>query len=268
MLIGELAARAGRRADGSELARGELAEEQAAIRRVATLVARGEPPNAVFAAVAQEAGALLDVDGARVVRFVSQDEILQLEGWTAAGHEPLPVGPLKLEHTSMATEIMRTGRAVRIEDYASMNREVPWFIEQLGVRSGVGAPIYVDGQLWGAMLGWSLQPRPLPANADRRLVAFTELVGMAISNSASREELALLAREQEALRRVATLVARGVSPQQLFRSVCEEVGLLLTSTARTWDAMTAIKPRPVWAAGAGRETICPSAREQGSTARA
>jgi GAF domain-containing protein len=227
VLIGELAAHAGRRAEGSELARGELAEEQAAIRRVATLVARGEPPTAVFAAVAQEAGTLLDVDGARVVRFVSPDEILQLEGWTAAGHEPLPVGPLKLEHTSMATEIIRTGRAVRIEDYASINSVVPWFIERLGIRSGVGAPIHVDGKLWGAMLAWSLQPRPLPANADRRLVAFTELVGMAVSNTANREELALLAREQEALRRVATLVARGVSRQQLFRTVCEEVGLLL-----------------------------------------
>jgi signal transduction histidine kinase len=227
VLIAELAAHAARRAEGSELARGELADEQAAIRRVATLVAGGEPPTAVFAAVAQEAGALLDVDGARVVRFVSPDAILQLEGWTAAGHEPLPVGPLKLEHTSMATEIMRTGRAVRIEDYASVNSVVPWFIERLGIRSGVGAPIYVDGRLWGAMLAWSLQPRPLPANADRRLVAFTELVGMAISNTASREELALLAREQEALRRVATLVARRVSPQQLFRTVCEEVGRLL-----------------------------------------
>jgi signal transduction histidine kinase len=227
VLIGEVAAHAARRAEGSELARGELAEEQAAIRRVATLVARGGPPTAVFAAVAQEAGALLDMDGARVVRFLSPDAIMQLEGWTAAGHEPLPVGPLKLEHTSMATEIMRTGHAVRIEDFASINSMVPKFIERLGVRSGVGAPIYVDGHLWGAMLAWSVQPRPLPADADRRLVAFTELVGMAISNTASREELALLAREQEALRRVATLVARRVSPQQLFRTVCEEVGRLL-----------------------------------------
>jgi GAF domain-containing protein len=194
---------------------------------VATLVALGEPPDAVFAAVAQEAGALLDVDGARVVRFVGEDEILQLEGWTAAGLEPLPVGPLKLEDTSLATEVMRTGRAVRIEDYASVNRVVPWFVQRLGIRSGVAAPIYVDGQLWGAMLAWSLQPRLLSKDADSRLVAFTELVAMAISNASSREQLALLAREQEALRRVATLVARGVSPQQLFRTVCEEVGLLL-----------------------------------------
>jgi signal transduction histidine kinase len=227
LLIGELAARAGRRAHASESARGELGEEQAALRRVATLVARGEPPDAVFAVVAEEAGVMLDVDGARVVRFIGEDEILQLEGWTGAGLEPLPVGPLKLEDTSLATEVMRTGRAVRIEDYADVNRVVPWFIKRLGIRSGVAAPIFVDGRLWGAMLAWSLQPRLLPATAERRLVAFTELVGMAISNTASREELALLAREQEALRRVATLVAGGASPPEVFQAVSHEVGLLI-----------------------------------------
>ena len=221
------ALRRGRRAHTSESARSELGEEQAALRRVATLVARGEPPDAVFAVVAEEAGVMLNVDGARVVRFIGEDEILQLEGWTAAGLDPLPVGPLKLENTSLATEVMRTGRAVRIEDYASVNRVVPWFVQQLGIRSGVAAPIVVDGRLWGAMLAWSLEPRPLPANAERRLVAFTELVGMAVSNTASREELALLAREQEALRRVATLVAGGASPPEVFEAVSHEVGLLL-----------------------------------------
>jgi signal transduction histidine kinase len=227
VLIGVLIARAGRRADTSESARSELAEEQAALRRVATLVARGEPPDAVFAVVAEEAGVMLNVDGARVVRFIGKDEILQLEGWTAQEHEPLPVGPLKLESTSLATEVMRTGRSARIDDYASVNRVVPWFIKRLGIRSGVAAPIFVDGRLWGAMLAWSLQPRPLPDDSDGRLVAFTELVGMAISNTASREQLAQLAREQEALRRVATLVARGVSRLELFQAVSQEVGLLL-----------------------------------------
>jgi signal transduction histidine kinase len=227
VLIGELAARAGRRARTSESARSALGEEQAALRRVATLVARREPPDAVFAAVAEEAGVMLNVDGARVVHFIGEDEILQLEGWTAAGLEPLPVGPLKLEDTSLATEVMRTGAAVRIEDYGSVNRVVPWFIQQLGIRSGVAAPIVVDGRLWGAVLAWSLQPRLLPANAEARLVAFTELVGMAISNTASREQLALLAREQEALRRVAVLVASGASPREVFQAVSHEVGLLI-----------------------------------------
>jgi hypothetical protein len=37
---------------------GQLAEEQAALRRVATLVARATPPEAVFAAVTEEVGHL------------------------------------------------------------------------------------------------------------------------------------------------------------------------------------------------------------------
>jgi GAF domain-containing protein len=126
---------------------------------------------------------------------------------------------------------MRTGRAVRIEDYASVNRVVPWFIQQLGIRSGVAAPIIVEGRLWGAMLAWSLEPRPLPGNAERRLVAFTELMGMAISNTASREELAKLADEQAALRRVATLVAGGAPPPGVFAAVAQEVGQLLSVDA-------------------------------------
>ncbi|HEX4187907.1 MAG TPA: GAF domain-containing protein, partial [Solirubrobacteraceae bacterium] len=228
--IGEIAAHGSRRAELSEGERSVLSEEQGALRRVATLVARGEAPDTVFAAVAEEAGALLDVDGARVVRFIGDDEILQLEGWTAPGHDRLPVGPLKLENTSLATEVMRTGGAVRIEDYARVNRVVPWFIKDLGIRSGVAAPIFVGGRLWGAMLAWSLHPRPLPDDAERRLVAFTELVGTAISNTASREELALLAREQQALRDVATLAVRGVSPSELFEAVSREIGLLLGVT--------------------------------------
>src|SRR3954454_19007835 len=227
VLIGMLSARSQRRAEASEQARGVLAQEQAALRRVATLVARGERPEKVFAAVASEVGVLLDVDGARVVRYVGDDEILQLEGWTAPGHRRLPVGPLKLEGTSMAGEVLRTGRAVRIEDYARVNRVVPWFVRQLGIRSGVAAPIVVDGRLWGAMLAWSLQPRLLAENAESRLVGFTELVAMAVSNTASREEVALLAREQAALRRVATLVASGVPPSEVFGAVAHEVGPLL-----------------------------------------
>jgi signal transduction histidine kinase len=231
ILIAELAAHSKRRADTSESARITLGEEQAALRRVATLVARREPPDAVFAVVAEEAGVMLNADGARVVRFVGQDEILQLEGWTASGHERLPVGALKLEGTSLASEVMRTAGVVRIEDYESVNGVAPWFVRQLGIRSGVAAPIVVAGNLWGAMIAWSLHPRRLPAEVESRLAGFTELIAAAISNAASREELALLAREQAALRQVAMLVAQGVSRPELFQAVCHEVGTLLGVSA-------------------------------------
>jgi signal transduction histidine kinase len=268
VLIGMLGARSQRRAEASEQARGLLAQEQAALRRVATLIARGERPEAVFASVAEEVGVLLDVDGARVVRYLSDDEILQLEGWTAPGHDRLPVGPLKLEGTSMSTEVLRTAGAVRIEDYASVNRVVPWFVQQLGIRSGVAAPIVVDGRLWGAMLAWSLEPRLLPENAESRLVGFTELVAMAVSNTASREELAQLAREQAALRRVATLVASGVPPPEVFGAVAEEVGLLLgvsTTHMGRYDADGTVTGVGSWSADGTHLPVGTRANIDGST---
>jgi signal transduction histidine kinase len=226
-LIGAFGARSQRRTDSSDRARGLLADQQAALRRVATLVARGELPDAVFAAVAEEVGLLLDVDGARVVRYLGDDQIMQLEGWTAPGHEGLPGGPLKLDGTSMAGEVLRTGSTIRIEDYQRVKGGAPSFVRQLGIRSGAAAPIVVDGHLWGAMLAWSLDPRELPEDAETRLAGFTELVATAISNTASREELARLADEQAALRRVATLVAGDAPPPEVFTAVAREVGQLL-----------------------------------------
>src|SRR4051812_43791334 len=227
VLIGMFGARSVRRAESSERAGGALADEQAALRRVATLVARGVSPEKVFAAVAEEVGVLLEVDWARVVRYVSDEEILQLEGWTAPGHVRLPVGRLKLEGTTLSTEVLRTGRPVRIENYASVNRVVPWFVQQIGARSGAGAPITVDGSLWGAMLVWTFPPHLLPENVESRLAGFTELVATAISNTAAQEDLARLADEQAALRRVATLIAGGASPPEVFAAVAEELGRLL-----------------------------------------
>ncbi|MEA2421857.1 MAG: hypothetical protein QOF55_956 [Thermoleophilaceae bacterium] len=267
VLTGMLGTRSQRRAEASEQARGVLAQEQAALRRVATLVAHGERPEAVFAAVAEEAGVLLDVDGARVVRYLSDDEILQLEGWTAPGHDRLPVGPLKLDGMSLSTEVLRTGRTVRIEDYESGNGAVPSFVQARGIRSGVAAPIVVDGALWGAMLAWSLQPRSLPEDAESRLAAFTELVATAVSNTASREELALLAREQAALRRVATLAASGAGPDDVFAAVAEELGLLIPSSQTTimlrYEPDRTVTVMALWAVGKGRQAIEATSGELG-----
>jgi signal transduction histidine kinase len=60
----------------------------------------------------------------------------------------------------------------------------------LGVRASVGAPIVVDGRLWGAILAnWRAGESP-PANAEERIAKFTELVATAISNIQARSDLA------------------------------------------------------------------------------
>jgi hypothetical protein len=128
--LGELAANAARRAEAAERARGEIADEQAALRRVATLVAQGPPAHEVFARVAAEAGSLLDVHGIRIGRYEGEAELVHVAEWSQPGHDPPPYDRAKLEGTSVASEVLHTGRAARIDNY----EEVAARAASLGAR--------------------------------------------------------------------------------------------------------------------------------------
>ena len=95
-----------------------------------------------------------------------------------------------------------------------------------GMDSAVGAPIDVDGRLWGVMIAASREA-PLPPDTETRLAGFTELVATAIANSQARVEVRGFAEEQAALRRVAILVAGGAAPEEVFAAVTAEAGRLL-----------------------------------------
>jgi len=68
-----------------------LIEEQAALRRVATLVARGAAPEAVFAAVTEELVRLLGVDVATMCRYEPDGTftVVGSAGPTLGGWQPL-----------------------------------------------------------------------------------------------------------------------------------------------------------------------------------
>jgi signal transduction histidine kinase len=101
----------------------------------------------------------------------------------------------------------------------------------LGMRTFVGVPIVVDGRMWGVAFASSTADQPFADDAEARLADFTELVATAIANAESREALARLAEEQAALRRMATLVARGVPPVEIFSAVSDEVARLFSADA-------------------------------------
>jgi K+-sensing histidine kinase KdpD len=223
-VVGVLAARAGRRAETSEVARSELASEQAALRRVATLVADGVPPNRVFAAVAQEATTLLDVDGAWI-EFYEGEDVVNAAEWSRPGKTPPTFDRGRVEDAPVAAAVRRSGGVERVDDLESI-QPTTGFTGEPRVMSLVGAPIMVEGDLWGLLLAWA-PDAPLPQDAEAHLTAFTELVGTAISNAAARAQMRRLADEQAALRRVATLVAEGAPPPEVFAAVAREVGLLL-----------------------------------------
>ena len=204
-----------------------LAAEQAALRRVATLVACGAPADKVFAAVTEEAGRLLPVDFASLGRYESDDTMTVVVAWSR--EEPAPAVPQRWElgGRNTPTLVRQTSRPVRMDSFDDASGELGALRRALGIRSVVAAPIAVEGQLWGVMIAASTVEEPLPADTEARLVSFTELVGSAIANAEGRAGLARLAEEQAALRRVATLVARGVPPQEVVAAVAEEVGGLL-----------------------------------------
>ncbi len=222
----ELVATAVANADSrAELAR--LAEEQAALRRVATLVACGTAPEEVFAAVTEEVVRVLPVDFARLGRYESDGTVryVAASGWIGA---VFPLGvPLDLGGRNVSTMIAQTGRSARIDDYAEASGSIGVAFRESGFRSAIGTPITVEDRLWGVMVVGSGSEEPMPADTDERLSQFTELLATAVANAENRAGLARLAEEQAALRRVATLVARGVPPEELFDAVVEAIGRLL-----------------------------------------
>jgi len=203
-----------------------FAEEQAALRRVATLVARGAPPAQVLTAVTEEAGRLLGADFATMGRYSADGTSTVVAAWSDVG-AGFPVGTeAGPGGRNMPTLVFQTGRAVRVDDCSSGSGLLTKLGLKLGVGAGVGVPVRVEGRLWGLMAVGS-RDQPLPADTEERLAGFTELAGTAIANAQARVELRGFAAQQAALRRVATLVARGAPPAVVLTAVTGEAGQLL-----------------------------------------
>src|SRR3954451_8743076 len=205
-----------------------LAEEQAALRRVATLVAQDVPPAELFDAVAREVGTLLGTDFAGMLRYEDDESITTVAAWAAAGDHPPVPARWDREPGDAATIIADTREAARVDDWTSVPGTMAAVIRNvLGASSSVGCPIVVEGRSWGALAVHSRQRRPLPPDTESRIAQFTDLVGTAIANAESRGRATRLAELQAALRLVATLVASAASPPEVFVKVAEEVSNLL-----------------------------------------
>src|SRR6476646_10060005 len=226
IIVGGFATQTGRRAAGSEQARGVLAEEQAALRRVATLVASQPSPAEVFAAVTEETARtarLLRIDSAHLIVYERDQTATVVGSWNLGG-PPMPVGTrVPVEGDNIIGRVLRTQQPARIDDYGDATGEVAENVRSIGVRAAVGVPVLAGGRLWGVMAVGSSAPGPLPADTEMRIGAFTDLVAMAIANTAARTELEQVAAEQAALGRVATRVAEAVPPADVFTAVAAEI---------------------------------------------
>jgi PAS domain S-box-containing protein len=207
---------------------------QAALRRVATLVAEAVAPSEVFASTASEIRRLVGADFAMLGRYESDGTSTTLahDGFGDSSGSPLATGTrIAVEGESATAAVLRTGRAARVS-LGSAAGPVADLARSLGVVASVGAPIVVEGRVWGVIVV-STKGEPLPADTERRLADFTELVATGIADAESRAALARLAEQQAALRRVATLVAEGVQPAEVFAALADEVSLLLDAEAAT-----------------------------------
>jgi signal transduction histidine kinase len=207
----------------------QLADEQAALRRVATLVAAGASPAEVFEAVSAEAAALIAADGSALTRYEEDGTVTAVSGWTTEGGYNYVGRRFALEGT-VSGLIFETGRPGRVDNYAEAPGEAPEAAREMGWHSSVGAPITVEGRLWGVLAVVSKSEQPLPRETERRLAEFAELFATAIANSEAHEQLAQLADEQAALRRVATLVAEGGTPDRVFDAVRHEVARMFSAS--------------------------------------
>jgi PAS domain S-box-containing protein len=166
--------------------RKQLEVEHAALRRLAIAVARGRSPDDIFAATVAELHVVAAADATALMRYEADGAITIL---AALGLSGFDIGSRSaLDGESVASRVRRTGQTARLDDFEHASGPIAARLRAQGLRSGVGAPIVVDGRLWGAMTcGWTTGPPP--QGGEDRVAQFTDLVGTAIANAKSRAEL-------------------------------------------------------------------------------
>lgn len=212
-----------------------LAQQHHVLRRAATLVARGASPAKVFLGVADELARCLNADTAAMFCFETDGTVVLHGGHTIEPDTMAGVGRgMALEADGIAAMALREGRRARMETHENVARAVAARLRLLGVQSPIVAPIIVENRTWGVLVVGSSRGEALPQQAESWVKDLADLVATAIANAAAREELQAsrdslraLATQQEALRRLATLVARGAGPEECFAAVATEMAFCL-----------------------------------------
>jgi signal transduction histidine kinase len=175
----------------SEAAQRTLADEQAALRRVATLVAGEAPPSRVFERVTEEVGRLLGLPGASVLHYEGAGTARVVGAWSEEGRPLFPVGAsLDLGGDTVVAKVLRSGRPQRVDRYEEAGGSVAESMRSFGYRAAVAAPVTVGGRLWGALAGATGSDEGIPAGLEQRLCDFAELVAQALANADAWEKVA------------------------------------------------------------------------------
>jgi diguanylate cyclase (GGDEF)-like protein/putative nucleotidyltransferase with HDIG domain len=193
----------------------ELAAEQGALRRVATAVVGGEPPERFYELVAREAAWLLGGGAAGILRLESSSEAIVMGSWAdhAGGrYEPGATVPIRLG--SDVEQAIQTRRPVRIEGHSPES-----LVGRLGYSCSIVSPVRVAGTTWGVLAVTAAAPARLTVDDERLLTEFGDLLATAIASIEDRAKLAAqassdpltgLANHRMLHQRLAAEVARAV----------------------------------------------------------
>jgi signal transduction histidine kinase len=185
-----------------------LATQQEALRRVATLVARGVSPSEVFTAVAEEMARCLRVETAQVLRYEPDGAVIVVASYAEPSVQPIAVGQrLTQEGDNLPAAVLRTGGSARMDSHEGAAGSLTARIRELDLRSRVGAPVVVDERVWGVVIVGSSRREPLPSDTEERIGDFADLVATALVNAVTRAELIasrarIVAAADEARRRL------------------------------------------------------------------
>jgi PAS domain S-box-containing protein len=232
----------------------QLATEQAALRRVATLVARDASPAKVLEAVVGEVRRLLDASSTRLYRYEDDDAATVVAGDSEPGTE-IPVGiTLPMDGENLPAMVLRAGRATRQSTFDGASGSMVDLARGLGLHAVDGAPVSVGGKLWGVMVaGWKHEIAQ-PEDTEARMSQFTDLVAVAIANAEGRSQLAasrarVVTAADETRRRIerdlhdATqqrLVSLTIGLRATEASLPAELGDLKQRLAETADGMNEV----------------------------
>jgi PAS domain S-box-containing protein len=214
-----------------------LADEQAALRRVATLVAAGPSEQELLESVASEVARLFDAEAAHMWQYEGEQARL-VGGWNAPDPEVAADRFHVPEPDTIIGRIAATHQPARRDDYTGIGGVIGEIVRAAGIKTAIGAPVEVAGTLWGAIVVSKVHDDPFPEGSEHRLGAFAGLVAQAMANAEARRALASVAEEQAALRRVATLVARGGGEEELIAAVTKEAAQIFgaqSANTMRWD---------------------------------
>ena len=171
--------------------RQRISDQQVALRRLATIVAHGGPPDELFGAVAREVGQILEARHTAVIRYEPGAVGTTVGTWNSGPVATMPLGSRwPVEKGTVAELVARTNAPGRVDAVQTTVGAGKFLtaLRDLGVNSAVGCPITVGGRLWGASIAVSTS-EPLPEDTERRMGDFTDLLVTAIVNTEDHAKL-------------------------------------------------------------------------------